>query len=64
MKQHQNKYFFLAFFLFSLIFSVSAQRKNELWQKTADSEIKAFDKIERRTIPKAYKVYNLDMNSL
>jgi len=45
MKRFQNKYFFLAFFLFFLIFSASGQRKNELWQKMADSEIKAFEAL-------------------
>jgi len=63
MKQFFSNYFYLAF---CLIFatSISAQTSDKLWNKKMTSELSSLSKIERRSIPTAYEVYNLDINEL
>ena len=64
MKIHFSKHFFLSLFGYFIIFNIAAQRSDELWKKKVDSEINPRAKVERRSIPNEYEVYNLDLNTL
>ena len=50
--------------LFSVLFSVNAQEKNNLWQKDKYSGNLASKKIERRTTPTKFDLYHLNITSL
>jgi subtilisin-like proprotein convertase family protein len=54
----------LAFLMFFMILSVFAQKSDKIWQQQAVSQFDDIAKMERRTIPNTYKVYNLDVNFL
>lgn len=63
MKQFCGAYLFVVIFLASFS-TISAQTSDKLWHKKNAFEVDSYSKIERRTIPKEFKVYNLDINSL
>jgi subtilisin-like proprotein convertase family protein len=60
MKQLSNKYLLLLVFLFSIIFSVSSQKKDEMWLKTFNKDRSGISKFERKTIPNKYELYTLN----
>jgi hypothetical protein len=64
MKKKNYKYFIFILSCFFLIFTVSAQNSDELWSKSRDSEGNFSKKIDRRTIPKKFEVFHLNLNLL
>ncbi len=64
MKQLYKKYAVFTLFLFSIIFSISAQNTGDLWAKNSKSEQNKFQKIERKSIPTDFEIYNLNLNLL
>lgn len=63
MKQTCGNYLFALIFLVFGV-TVSAQTSDKLWNKKNAFEFNSNARIERRTIPKEFEVYNLDINSL
>lgn len=63
MKQYCGVYVFVLIFMLS-VSSVIAQTSDQLWHKKNAFEVSSNSKIERRSIPKEFEVYNLDVNSL
>ncbi len=64
MKNQFDRYFILAIFMFLMVISVSAQISDKFWQKKVISEVDGINKIERRTTPKEFSVYNLNVSLL
>ena len=64
MKASFYKLFTTVFFFFFTGLTLSAQSHDELWSRNAEIEVNSLHKVERRTIPKAYKVFELDIESL
>lgn len=62
MKHFSNKYFILSVFLLLLIFSGTAQSSDQLWSKTSELERSSFKKLERKSIPNDFRVYQLNLN--
>ncbi|RXP64655.1 T9SS C-terminal target domain-containing protein [Lutibacter sp. HS1-25] len=54
----------LMLFMFFVISSLFAQKNDKVWNQQVDFQINEIDKIKRRSIPNAYEVYNLDINTL
>jgi len=64
MKQHYKKQFLLTLSLCLLFFAVSAQNSDELWTKKTDFEKSASKKLVRKSIPKKFEIYQLNINQL
>lgn len=64
MKNQLNKYFIFTLLTFFTIVFTSAQQSDKLWQKRIESEVDNDSKIERRSVPAAFEVFNLDINNL
>ncbi|MBK5209777.1 MAG: hypothetical protein JJE44_09790, partial [Flavobacteriaceae bacterium] len=64
MIQQYKKHFISALFLCLLMFSVSAQNKDELWTKRTDFEKTTSKKLIRKSIPKKFETYQLNVNQL
>jgi len=47
-----------------MVFNLSAQKADDIWKKRANSEINSIDKIERRSVPNEFQVFNLDVDNL
>ncbi|WP_372768218.1 reprolysin-like metallopeptidase [Lutibacter sp.] len=64
MKRHCKKQLLLTFSLCLLIFAVSAQNSDELWTKKTDFEKTASKKLIRKSLPKKFEIYQLNVNQL
>ncbi len=64
MRYLNIKFFFLFIFFASQCFLVSAQKSTNIWSEKSKSEKSSSSKIARKSIPKQYKVYDLDLESL
>lgn len=64
MKIHLNQTFIVLIFMCFITFNLSAQREDKLWSRKVNSEINSMNKIERRVIPKQFKVFNLNVDNL
>lgn len=64
MKIHLNKYFFFLTIMYFIIMNISAQRTDQLWNRNDNSEINSINKMERRTVPTSFEVFNLDVDNL
>lgn len=63
--KHLNIRFLFIFIFFTIqYFSASAQKSSNLWSKKTISEKSSAAKLTRTSIPKAYKVYDLDLETL
>ena len=64
MKVTHFKYFIFILSYLLLIFTISAQNSDELWSKSRDLGESIGKKIERRTIPKKFEVFQLNVDLL
>lgn len=64
MPKNIVKYFTLSVLLFFFNFKFQAQERDELWLKERALEISNVNKIERRSIPKKFEVFNLNRDIL
>ena len=64
MRYLPNRFFLLFIFFISLFYSASAQKSTNIWSEKSISEKSSNLKIARKSIPKQYKVYDLDLNLL
>jgi len=64
MKLQYKKQILLTFSFCLLIFAVSAQNSDELWTKKTDFEKTASKKLTRKSIPKKFETYQLNVNQL
>lgn len=64
MRYLPNRFFLLFVFFISLFYSASAQKSTNIWSEKSISEKSSNLKIARKSIPKQYKVYDLDLESL
>ena len=64
MKRHCQKQLLLTFSLCLLIFAVSAQNSDELWTKKTDFEKSTSKKLIRKSLPKKFEIYQLNVISL
>ena len=64
MKHQSIKYFLLSFFLFLFASSITGQNSNKLWSKSSESERGSLRKIERRSMPKEFGIYQLNLRTL
>ncbi|UMB53183.1 M12 family metallo-peptidase [Lutibacter sp. A64] len=63
--KYLNIRFLLVFIIITAqYFSASAQKSGNLWFKNANSEKSSAPKLMRKSIPKAYTVYDLDLETL
>ena len=63
MKQINNKYFLFTLFLFLVTFIVSAQTSDDVWYKTSESQKRNSKKIERKSIPTKFEVFQLNLKT-
>ncbi|MFD1293120.1 reprolysin-like metallopeptidase [Lutibacter holmesii] len=52
------------FFFFFTVLSLTAQSHDELWSRNAEVEVNSKHKVERRSIPNAYEIFQLDIDAL
>lgn len=64
MKHISKKYFVFTFFLVLMFFSGKAQDSDKFWTKTSELEKIVAKKIERKSIPNEFGVYQLNLNTL
>jgi len=64
MKYFNIRLFFLFIFFTSQCFLASAQKATNIWSEKSKSAKNTSLKIARKSIPKQYKVYDLDLESL
>ena len=64
MKYSNFRFFIVFIFFTSQYFSASAQKSSNIWSKKSISEKSSSLKIPRKSVPKQYKVYDLDLESL
>ncbi|PHQ57622.1 MAG: hypothetical protein COC16_00430 [Lutibacter sp.] len=64
MKHLSIKYFIPSFFLFLFISSITGQNSNELWSKSSESERNSLKKIQRKSMPKNFGIYQLNLKNL
>jgi subtilisin-like proprotein convertase family protein len=64
MKHRSIKYFTFLFFLFLFISSITGQNSDELWSKSSESESSNSRKIERKSMPKDFGIYQLNLSNL
>ncbi|SNR37849.1 Por secretion system C-terminal sorting domain-containing protein [Lutibacter agarilyticus] len=64
MKLIHHKLLFSTLLFFGLVVNISAQTPDKLWFKSTDFQNNSKTKVERRSTPNNYKVYNLDLESL
>ena len=64
MRYLPNRFFLLFVFFISLYYSASAQKSTNIWSEKSISEKSSYLKIARKSIPKKYKVYDLDLDLL
>ncbi|MBL4724647.1 MAG: proprotein convertase P-domain-containing protein [Lutibacter sp.] len=64
MKHQYIKYLTLSFFLFSIVFTLKAQNSDEIWSKSSVSERSNAKKIVRKSMPKLFGIYNLNLGRI
>ncbi|NQV77861.1 MAG: thrombospondin type 3 repeat-containing protein, partial [Lutibacter sp.] len=64
MKHYNNRYFLFTLFLVLILFSVKAQDSDKFWSKTSALEKRSSKKIERKSMPNEFGVYQLNLNTL
>ena len=64
MKHNNKKYFLFTLLLVLLFFSGNAQDSDALWYKTSALEKSSAKKMERKSMPNKFGLYQLNLNSL
>ncbi len=62
MKEPFSKYLFFIYSYFFLIFTISAQDSDKFWTKSSYLKNKSSKKVERRTIPNKFEIYELNLD--
>tara|TARA_R110001583_G_scaffold160872_1_gene312758 strand:- start:30695 stop:34528 length:3834 start_codon:yes stop_codon:yes gene_type:complete len=64
MKLINTKYFLFTLFLFLATIIVSAQTSDDIWHKTSELQKRTSKKIERKSLPTTFEVFELNLKTL